>query len=38
MNENELSEIIIGICIKIHSKFGIGLFESVYEEVISHYF
>jgi GxxExxY protein len=34
MSENELSKIIIGICIKVHKKFGPGLLESVYEEAI----
>lgn len=31
---NELSEIIIGLCIKIHRTLGVGLFESVYETVL----
>lgn len=31
---NELSEIIIGLCIKIHKTLGVGLFESVYETVL----
>ena len=31
---NELTEIIIGICIKIHSKIGPGCFERVYEEIL----
>ncbi len=34
LNENALSEIIIGKCISIHKKLGAGLFESVYEEVL----
>lgn len=34
MTENEISETIIGICIKIHQVFGPGLLESVYEEAI----
>jgi GxxExxY protein len=33
---NELSEITIGLCIKIHKKLGVGLFESVYETVLCH--
>jgi len=33
---NELSEIIIGLCIKIHKSVGIGLFESVYETILCH--
>jgi GxxExxY protein len=31
---NELSEIVIGLCIKIHRSLGIGLFESAYETVL----
>jgi GxxExxY protein len=34
LNENVLSEIIIGKSINIHKKLGPGLFESVYEEVL----
>ena len=34
MTENEISTLLIGICIKIHKKFGPGLLESVYEETI----
>lgn len=34
MDENEISKIIIGICIKIHNVLGPGLLESVYEEVL----
>jgi len=34
MKENELSEKVIGLCIKIHNTLGPGLFESVYEEVL----
>ena len=35
MNEiNQLTEIIIGLCIKIHKTLGVGLFESVYETVL----
>ena len=30
----EITEKIIGLCIKIHKKLGPGLFESVYEEVL----
>lgn len=32
-SENELSKIIVDICFKIHSQYGPGLFESVYEEI-----
>jgi GxxExxY protein len=31
---NELTEIVIGLCIKIHSRVGSGCFERVYEEVL----
>ncbi len=34
MTENELSKILIGIFIHVHSELGPGLLESVYEEVI----
>jgi GxxExxY protein len=34
MTENELSNIVIGICINIHKILGPGLFESIYEEAI----
>ena len=34
MNENELSNIIIAKCIKIHCALGPGLLESVYEEIL----
>ncbi len=33
---NQLSETIIGLCIKIHRSLGVGLFESVYETVLCH--
>ena len=29
---NELTEIVIGLCIKIHSQVGPGCFEKVYEK------
>lgn len=35
MRENEIAEIIIDIAFKIHRKLGPGLFESVYEEILS---
>ncbi|NNM68032.1 MAG: GxxExxY protein [Spirochaetales bacterium] len=35
MTENELSKIVVDLCIKIHSGLGPGLFESVYETVLS---
>lgn len=34
MKENDLSQIVIGLCIKIHRTLGPGLLESVYEEVL----
>lgn len=34
MNENELSEIIIGLAIKVHSALGPGLLESAYEKAL----
>jgi GxxExxY protein len=34
MNENELSNIIIGAAIKVHKILGPGLLESVYERVL----
>lgn len=34
MNENELSSIIIGCAIKVHSALGPGLLESAYEECL----
>jgi GxxExxY protein len=34
MSINKLTEIIIGVCIKIHSRIGPGCFERVYEELL----
>ncbi|MEO6831469.1 MAG: GxxExxY protein [Chitinophagaceae bacterium] len=34
MNENELARIVVDICFQLHVKYGPGLFESVYEEII----
>ena len=34
MTENELSEIVLGLCIKIHRTLGPGLLESVYERIL----
>jgi GxxExxY protein len=36
MTENEISKMLIGIFINIHSEPGPGLLESVYEEVTCH--
>ncbi len=35
MTENALSKIIVDACIKIHTKLGPGLMESVYEAVLA---
>jgi GxxExxY protein len=34
--ENEISKIILDIAFDIHTKIGPGLFESVYEEILSY--
>lgn len=34
MTENELSEIVVRLCIKIHRTLGPGLLESVYERIL----
>jgi GxxExxY protein len=34
MTLDQLTEMTIGICIKVHRVLGAGLFESVYEEVV----
>ena len=34
MTENELAEVVIGLCIKIHKRLGPGLLESVYESAL----
>ncbi|MGB5029620.1 MAG: GxxExxY protein [Chitinophagaceae bacterium] len=31
---NDLTELVIGLCIKIHSRVGPGCFEKVYEEIL----
>ena len=36
MIENDIAKIIIDLALKIHSKLGPGLFESVYEEILCH--
>ena len=35
MTENEISKIIVDACIKIHTKLGPGLMESVYEAILA---
>lgn len=34
MTENEISNLVIGCAIKIHSQIGLGLLESAYEECL----
>jgi len=34
MKENDLSGLIVDICLNIHKKLGPGLFESTYEEIL----
>ena len=34
MSENEVSKIVYELCLLIHRKYGPGLFESVYEEIL----
>jgi len=34
MDENRITQLIIGCCIDIHNTYGPGLLESVYEEVL----
>ena len=36
MNENEITQKILDICFKIHTKLGPGLFESVYVAIINY--
>jgi len=36
MHENQISGIVLDVCIKIHRVLGPGLFESVYEEVLEY--
>ncbi len=36
MHENEITKIVIDLCVKIHKALGPGLLESVYEEVLAH--
>ena len=34
MSENEISKVVFDLCLLVHKKYGPGLFESVYEEII----
>jgi GxxExxY protein len=36
MNENQLTNIVIGYALEIHSQLGPGLLESVYEQCLMH--
>lgn len=36
MNENELSNVIIKLAMKVHTKLGAGLLESVYQECLGY--
>ena len=36
MHENEISKLVLDLCIKIHRELGPGLFESVYESILSY--
>ena len=33
LTENEIAKEVVDLCYKIHTQYGPGLFESVYEEV-----
>ena len=34
ISENDISKLVVDLCFKIHTQYGPGLFESVYEEVM----
>jgi len=36
MQENDITKIIVDLCVKIHKALGPGLLESVYEEVLAY--
>ncbi len=38
MTENEIAKVAVNICFKIHTQYGPGLFESVYEEIFCYEF
>lgn len=35
-SENDLAKEVVGVCFKIHTIYGPGLFERVYEEIFCH--
>ncbi len=34
MTENEISKVVVEVCLNLHKQYGAGLFESVYEELL----
>jgi GxxExxY protein len=36
MTENQISTVVVDTCYRIHSQLGAGLFESVYEEILTY--
>jgi len=36
MTENEISRIVVDVCYQMHIQLGPGLFESVYEEILTY--
>ena len=36
LTENDIAKLVVDVCFKIHTKYGPGLFESVYEEIFCH--
>jgi len=36
MHENDISKVVLNLCLKIHKELGPGLFESVYENILSY--
>jgi len=36
MIENDIAKAVVNVCFNIHSKYGPGLFESVYERIFCH--
>jgi GxxExxY protein len=37
MNENELASVVLEVCFQIHRKWGPGLLETVYENLLVHH-